>query len=69
MAVIMSKTFTLPSVSLKGTLLSDLTEGSVVLIQENDIKAEFYIAKHDYESSLNGAGRTLLVRKDCYDLR
>ena len=30
---------------------------------------EFYVAKHDYESELNGAGRTLLVRKDCYDNR
>lgn len=29
----------------------------------------FYIAKHDYESGLNGAGRTLVVRKDCYDMR
>ena len=27
----------------------------------------FYIAKHDYESGLNGAGRTLVVRKDCYN--
>ena len=29
----------------------------------------FYLAKHDYESGLNGAGRTLFVRKDCYDER
>ena len=29
----------------------------------------FYVCKHDYESGLNGAGRTLLVRKDCYDKR
>lgn len=30
---------------------------------------DFYVAKHDYESSLNGAGRTLVVRKDVYDQR
>ena len=27
----------------------------------------FYVAKHNYESDLNGNGRTLLVRKDCLD--
>ena len=30
---------------------------------------DFYVAKHDYESSLNGSGRTLVVRKDTYDDR
>ncbi len=66
MAVIMSKIFTLPSSGISGTLLSDLTEGSIVLIPENGVNAEFYIAKHDYESGLNGAGRTLLLRRDTY---
>lgn len=28
---------------------------------------DFYVVKHNYESGLNGAGRTLLVRKDCYN--
>ena len=27
----------------------------------------FYVCKHDYESGLNGNGRTLIVRKDCYN--
>ena len=47
-------------------LLSDYAEGDVVLIPENGVPVEFYVAKHDYESSLNGTGRTLLVRKDCH---
>ena len=58
------------SVSLKlnrGTPLSDLDEGDIVKIKENGSPVEFYVAKHDYESGLNGTGRTLVVRKDCYD--
>lgn len=49
--------------------LSDYVEGDIVKIIENGSPVEFYVAKHDYESSLNGAGRTLVVRKDCYDNR
>ena len=52
-----------------GTALSDLAEGTVITIKENGVPTEFYVAKHDYESSLNGAGRTLVVRKDTYDNR
>jgi hypothetical protein len=48
-------------------LLSDYAEGDIVLIHENGTPVEFYVAKHDYESDLNGNGRTLLVRKDCYN--
>lgn len=40
--------------------------GSVVKLNENGSPVEFYVAKHDYESVLNGAGRTLLVRKGGY---
>ena len=60
------------SVSLqlnRGTPLSQLNEGDIVKIKENGSPIEFYVAKHDYESSLNGAGRTLVVRKDVYDQR
>ena len=57
---------TKPSV---GILLSDIAEGSIVKLNESGSPVEFYVAKHDYESALNGAGRTLLVRKDCYDIR
>ena len=49
--------------------LSDLPEGSLVAINESGSPVLFYLAKHDYESGLNGAGRTLFVRKDCYDTR
>lgn len=42
---------------------------SVVKLNENGSPVEFYVAKHDYERGLNGAGRTLLVRKDCYNQR
>ena len=38
------------------------------MLNESGSPVPFYIAKHDYESDLNGAGRTLLVRKDCYDM-
>lgn len=43
--------------------LSDIAEGETVLMDEGGNVAEFIVAKHDYESELNGAGRTLLVRK------
>ena len=52
-----------------GTPLSDLPEGSILKILEGGVLTDFYIAKHNYESGLNGAGRTLVVRKDCYDQR
>lgn len=52
-----------------GTMLSDFEEGALVKLNENGSPVEFYVAKHDYEPDLNGAGRTLLVRKDCYDNR
>lgn len=54
---------------IMGESLSNYAEGDIVLIPENSTPIEFYVAKHDYESGLNGAGRTLLVRKDCYDTR
>ena len=57
----------LPVVS--GAPLSDFDEGSLVKLNEAGNPVEFYVAKHDYEAGLNGAGRTLVVRKDCYDTR
>lgn len=48
------------------TPLSNYAEGDIVTIPENGIHAEFYVAKHDYASELNGSGRTLLVRKSAY---
>ena len=49
--------------------LSGKTEGQTIQLPENGRMVEFYVAKLDYESALNGAGRVLLVRKDCYDQR
>ena len=49
--------------------ISDFSEGDIVLLNEDGTPVEFYVAKHDYESGLNGTGRTLVVRKDCYDSR
>lgn len=52
-----------------GIPLSTITPGAILYLNESGSPVPFYIAKHDYESGLNGAGRTLLVRKDCYDRR
>lgn len=49
--------------------LAELPEGRIIKIYENGIPADFYVAKHDYESGLNGFGRTLVVRRECYDKR
>lgn len=49
--------------------LSEYAAGDIVKIRENNAAAEFIVAMHNYEPSLNGEGRTLLVRKDIYDLR
>lgn len=50
-------------------VLGTMKEGDIVLLNENGSLVEFYVAKHNYESGLNGSGRTLVVRKDCYDSR
>ena len=49
--------------------LSDYEEGDIIKLNEGGSPVEFYVSKHDYESGLNGAGRTLVVRKDVYDNR
>lgn len=49
-----------------GIALADIAEGSIVYLNESGNPVPFYVAKHDYESGLNGTGRTLLVRKDAY---
>lgn len=43
--------------------------GSIIKINESGSPVEFIVCKHNYESELNGSGRTLVVRKDCYDNR
>ena len=50
-----------------GKHLGDFSEGDIIQLNEGGVPVDFYVAKHDYESALNGAGRTLVVRKDVYD--
>ena len=51
------------------TTLGSMAEDSIIKLKENGVLVDFYIAKHNYESGRNGSGRTLLVRKECYDKR
>ena len=53
----------------RGTPLGDMELGTLVKLNENGTPAEFYVACHNYEAGLNGNGRTLVVRKNCYDMR
>lgn len=46
--------------------LASVAVGSIVKLNESGSPVDFYVAKHDYESGLNGPGRTLLVRKEGY---
>lgn len=48
---------------VRNPVLADVAVGNTVKIDEAGILTEFYVAKHNYESELNGVGRTLLVRK------
>lgn len=52
-----------------GIPLSTVALGDILMLNENGRPVPFYVCKHDYESGLNGAGRTLVVRRDCYDKR
>ena len=54
---------------LGGTPLSTKAVGSTVQIRENGSLVNYYVAKHDYESGLNGPGRTLLVRQTPFTAR
>lgn len=46
--------------------LGSVAAGTVVKINESGAPVEFYVATQNYESGLNGPGRTLLVRKNAY---
>lgn len=46
--------------------LSQINPGEIIKLNESSSPVEFYIAKHNYEAGLNGDGRTLMVRRDCY---
>lgn len=51
------------------TFLGDISEGNIITLMEGGNPVEFYVAKHNYESELNGSGRTLVVRKDVHSKR
>ena len=51
------------------TTLGNKSTGTLIKLKENGVLVDFYVAKHNYESGLNGNGRTLVVRKDVYDTR
>lgn len=44
--------------------LSTKAPGDIVTLNESGAPVEFYVFSQNYESDLNSAGRTLLVRKD-----
>ncbi len=50
------------------TLLKNKAAYSIVKINENGSPIEFFVKSHNYESGMNGTGRTLLVRKDCWPI-
>lgn len=49
-----------------GLPLSTFREGAAVHMRENSSATYYIVSKHNYESELNGDGRTLLVRKAEY---
>ena len=49
-----------------GIPLSAFHEGAAIHMRENSSPVYYIVAKHNYESELNGKGRTLLVRKPEY---
>ena len=52
-----------------GKPLGNYSEGDIIQLNEGGVPVDFYVSCHNYEQSLNGAGRTLVVRKDVYDQR
>lgn len=50
----------------KGIPLNTITPGAILYLNESGSPVPFYVAKHDYESELNGTGRTLIVKDGYY---
>lgn len=46
-----------------GTPVGSVPEGQVITIHENGSPIEYFVARHNYESDLNGSGGTLVFRK------
>lgn len=54
--------------SVTSVTLGSKADGSIIKIKEGGVLTDFCV-KQDYEHGLNGTGRVLVVRKDCYDQR
>lgn len=48
--------------------IGDMPVGTELTIYDNGVATKVLVAKHDYESDLNGTGRTLIVYKDAIEL-
>ena len=48
-----------------GKPLGDFSEGDIIQLNEGGVPVDFYVSCHNYEQSLNGAGRTLVVARTC----
>ena len=44
------------------TSLGDLAEGTIVPMLERGSKVNYIVAKHNYQSDVNGGGHTMLIR-------
>ena len=64
---IISSPYIIVATPKSGTRLSELADGTIITITEDGSPVEFLVAKHDYESALNGNGRVLLMRGDQLD--
>lgn len=51
----------------KAITLREAKCGDIVSLTEHGVQNDYVVSQHDYESELNGEGRTLLVRRDLYD--
>lgn len=50
--------------------LSELMEGTIVMIEENGVKVPFYVAQQEFtDGGSTNVNRVLMVRKECYDTR
>ncbi len=56
------------SVSCSASTISTMSEGKTFFIGTSSGAVEVILAKHNYESGLNGSGRTLVVYKDAVPL-
>ena len=64
--VVLYESVTTPLYTEHAVTLSSARDGDIVYLSEGGSMIPFYVASHAYESTLNGSGRVLLIRKDAY---